>query len=344
MIRVGCVGLGYWGPNILRAFLALKGCQVKWVCDTDQAKLSRIAATYPQLFPTENYEELLQDSGLDAVAVATPSPHHYPMAKAALEAGKHVFVEKPLAMERDEGRHLIQLANARGKILMVGHLLLYHPAVRKLKDFIQAGELGQLYYIYSTRVNLGQVKREENALLSFAPHDISVFLYLLDSHPVEVSAIGKDYLQQGVEDVVFFTLRFPGGALAHCHVSWLDPHKVRKFTVVGSKKMAVFDDMESSEKIRIYDKGVEQHSHFTTFGEFLSLRFGDIYVPRLDMREPLALECQHFLECIEKGSRPLSDGENGLRVLEVLDAANRSLKEQGRPIPVRVDSFSREDE
>jgi predicted dehydrogenase len=266
------------------------------------------------------------------------------MAKAALEAGKHVFVEKPLAIGRDEGRHLTQLANARGKILMVGHLLLYHPAVRKLKDFIQAGELGQLYYIYSTRVNLGQVKREENALLSFAPHDISVFLYLLDSYPVEVSAIGKDYLQQGVEDVVFFTLRFPEGALAHCHVSWLDPHKVRKFTVVGSKKMAVFDDMESSEKIRIYDKGVEQHSHFTTFGEFLSLRFGDIYVPRLDMREPLALECQHFLECIEKGGRPLSDGENGLRVLEIIDAANRSLKEQGRPISVRVDSFSREDE
>ena len=340
MICVGCVGLGYWGPNILRAFLALKGCRVKWACDTDQAKLNRIATTYPQLSPTGRYEELLQDEGLDAVAIATPAAQHYGMAKAALEAGKHVFVEKPLAMERDEGRHLIQLAHARGKILMVGHLLLFHPAVRKLKEFIRTGELGQLYYIYSTRVNLGQVKREENALLSFAPHDISVILHLLDSYPIEVSAVGQDYLQEGVEDVVFFTLRFPNWVLAHCHVSWLDPHKIRKFTVVGSKKMAVFDDMESAEKIRIYDRGVEHHPGFSSFGEFVSLRFGDITIPRVEMREPLVLECQHFLECIEKGSRPLSDGENGLRVLEVISATNRSLMEQGRPISIHYDSPS----
>jgi predicted dehydrogenase len=335
MIRVGCVGLGYWGPNILRAFLALKGCQVKWACDIDQARLGKIAAAFPQLSSAGAFEELLRDPDLDAVAIATPAPQHYPMARAALESGKHVFVEKPLAMKRDEAQHLIQLASSRGKILMVGHLLLYHPAVRKLKDFIRTGEMGQLYYIYSTRVNLGQVKREENALLSFAPHDISVMLHLLDAYPVEVSAIGKDYLQQGVEDVVFFTLRFPDGILAHCHVSWLDPHKIRKFTVVGSKKMAVFDDMESSEKIRIYDRGVEHHPDFSTFGEFLSLRFGDIHIPRVEMQEPLALECQHFLDCIENGRRPLSDGENGLQVLEVIEAANRSLKEQGRPVPVQ---------
>jgi len=334
MIRLGSVGLGYWGPNILRTFLGLKGCQVKWACDKDETRLRKIGEAHPQVPLTLRYEELLQDEELDALAIATPAIQHYPMAKAALEAGKHILVEKPLATEKAEAQELIELAKARSRVLMVGHLLLYHPGVKKLKQIIQAGELGELYYIYSTRVNLGQVRREENALLSFAPHDISVILYLLDSHPVEVSAIGKDYLQEGVEDVVFLTLRFPSGALAHCHVSWLDPHKIRKFTVVGSKKMAVFDDMESAEKIRVYDKGVDYRPHFSSFGEFLSLRSGDIYIPRVEMREPLQIECQHFLDCIERGERPLSDGQSGLAVLEVIDAARRSLKERGRPASV----------
>ncbi|MFH0873195.1 MAG: Gfo/Idh/MocA family oxidoreductase [bacterium] len=334
MMRLGCVGLGYWGPNILRTFWTLKGCEVKWACEKDEGRLKKVASAYPHLSLTSHYEDLLGDEGLDAIAIATPATQHFPMVKAALEAGKHVFVEKPLAVEKKEARELIELAQAKGKTLMVGHLLLYHPAVKRLKDLIQVGELGQIYYIYSTRVNLGQVRREENALLSFAPHDISVILYLLDARPVEVSAIGQGYLQREVEDVVFLTLRFPDGALAHCHVSWLDPHKIRKFTVVGSKKMAVFDDMESSEKIRIYDKGVDHHFDFSSFADFLSLRFGDIQIPRIEMREPLLLECQHFLECIEGGKRPLSDGENGLAVLEVIEAAERSLKEKGRPTPI----------
>lgn len=335
MIRLGCVGLGYWGPNILRAFLGLKACEVRWACDKDEARLKKIGGAHPQISLSSHYEELLEDRELDALTIATPATQHYAMAKAALEAGKHVLVEKPLATEIAEAEELIELAERHSRILMVGHLLLYHPAVRKLKDFIQAGELGELYYIYSTRVNLGQVRREENALMSFAPHDISVILYLLDDHPMEVSAIGKDYLQEGVEDVVFLTLRFPRGTLAHCHVSWLDPHKIRKFTVVGSKKMAVFDDMESSEKIRIYDKGVDHRPHYSTFGEFLSLRFGDIYIPRVEMREPLQIECQHFLDCIEAGKKPLSDGESGLAVVKVIDAAKKSLKERGRPIRLK---------
>ena len=334
MMRLGCVGLGYWGPNILRTFWTLKGCEVKWACDRDEARLKKVAGAYPELSPTPHYGDLLQDEGVDAVAIVTPATQHFPMVKAALEAGKHVFVEKPLAIKRNEAQELIGLARAKSRVLMVGHLLLYHPAVKRLKDLIQVGELGQIYYIYSTRVNLGQVRREENALLSFAPHDISVILYLLDARPVEVSAIGEGYLQREVEDVVFLTLRFPDGALAHCHVSWLDPHKIRKFTVVGSKKMAVFDDMEPSEKIRIYDKGVDHHFDFSSFADFLSLRFGDIQIPRIEMREPLLLECQHFLECIEGGKRPLSDGENGLAVLEVIEAAERSLKEKGRPTPI----------
>lgn len=334
MIRLGSIGLGYWGPNILRTFFALKGCEVKWACDKEAGRLKKIAAAYPQLRLTSRYEDLVEDQDLDAVAITTPAAQHYPMAKLALAAGKHVFVEKPLALKREQARDLIELANSQDKILMVGHLLLYHPAVCRLKESIQAGELGRIYYIYSTRVNLGQVRREENALLSLAPHDISVILHLLDARPIEASAIGECYLQKEIEDVVFLTLRFPDGAIAHCHVSWLDPHKIRKFTVVGSKKMAVFDDMESSEKIRIYDKGVESRSNFSSFDEFLGLRFGDIHIPRVEMREPLLIECQHFLECIEGGLRPLSDGENGLAVLEVIDAANQSLQEKGRPISI----------
>jgi predicted dehydrogenase len=298
----------------------------------DEARLKRIGSLYPHLSLTAHYEDLLADEATDAVAIATPATHHYPMAKAALQSGKHVLVEKPLAVEPREARELIEIARAKGKTLMVGHLLLYHPAVKMLKGYIQVGELGDLYYIYSTRVNLGQVRREENALLSFAPHDVSVILFLLGSSPQEVSAVGHGYLQEGIEDVVFVTLRFPQGALAHCHVSWLDPHKIRKFTVVGSKKMAVFDDMESAEKIRIYDRGVDNRSDFSSFGEFLSLRFGDIHIPRVEMREPLQIECQHFLDCIEQGKRPLSDGENGLAVLEVIDAASRSLRQGGRPV------------
>jgi predicted dehydrogenase len=334
MIRLGTVGLGHWGPNILRAFIACKGSEVRRACDRDEERLKKAASTFPHLSLTCCYEDLLQDDNLDAVAIATPASQHHLMAKAALEAGKHVFVEKPLALEKEEARELIALAQTKAKTIMVGHLLLYHPAIRMLKDLIRAGELGHLHYIYSTRVNLGQVRQEENALLSFAPHDISVILYLLDAHPTEVSAVGGDYLQEGIEDVVFLTLRFPNGALAHCHVSWLDPHKIRKFTVVGSKKMAVFDDMEPSDKVWIYDKGVEHRREFSSFGEFLSLRFGDIHIPRVEMREPLHIECQHFLECINQGKRPLSDGENGLAVLEVIEAANRSLRERGRPIPM----------
>ena len=334
MIGLGVVGLGHWGPNILRAFMALKGGQVQWACDRDEERLKKVASTFPHLSLTCRYEDLLQDETLDAVAIATPASQHHLMAKAALEAGKHVFVEKPLALEKEEARELIALAQTKAKTIMVGHLLLYHPAIRMLKDLIRAGELGHLHYIYSTRVNLGQVRQEENALLSFAPHDISVILYLLDAHPTEVSAVGGDYLQEGIEDVVFLTLRFPNGALAHCHVSWLDPHKIRKFTVVGSKKMAVFDDMEPSDKVWIYDKGVEHRREFSSFGEFLSLRFGDIHIPRVEMREPLHIECQHFLDCIDQGKRPLSDGENGLAVLEVIDAANRSLKQRGRPVSI----------
>jgi predicted dehydrogenase len=239
-------------------------------------------------------------------------------------------VEKPIALNVEEAKAMVDLAGRRGLVLMVGHLLLYHPAVTHLKEMIDNGELGDVYYVYTERRNLGKVRQDENAMWSLAPHDISVALLLLGEMPVTVAAQGQAYLQSGIEDTVFFTLRFSDGRLVHSHVSWLDPHKVRRLTVVGSRQMAVFDDVEPAEKLRIYDKGVERTPEYESYGDALTLRFGDIYVPRIEMQEPLRLECQHFLDCVENRQQPLSDGQNGLQALHVLDALQRSLDNEGR--------------
>jgi predicted dehydrogenase len=241
-------------------------------------------------------------------------------------------VEKPLALSVQEGEELIQLAQERKRILMVGHLLLYHPAILKLKEYVEKGEIGDLYYLYSTRVNLGKVRREENALWSFAPHDLSVALSFFGTLPSRVSATGESYLREGIFDVVFVSLHFPKKKMAHIHVSWLDPHKIRKITLVGSKKMVVFDDMESTEKIRLYDKGVDYQPAFASFSESLTLRVGDVHIPRVNAKEPLKEECKHFIECVIERKNPLTDGENGLQVLRVLDAAQKSLEQGGKPI------------
>jgi predicted dehydrogenase len=265
------------------------------------------------------------------VIVTAPTPAHYELAKAALLTGRHVFVEKPIALAVAEAEELVALAEARGRVLMVGHLLMYHPAVARLKQMVDGGELGEVYYLTTSRLNLGQVRRSENAMWSLAPHDISVALYLLGEEPKAVAAQGLTYLQPGIPDTVFLTLRFSSGRAAHIHVSWLDPHKVRRITVVGSQKMAVFDDVDSTEKLRIYDKGVQRPA-YDSYGDSLSLRFGDISIPRIDMREPLRLECQHFIDCILHGQRPLSDGRNGVQVLRVLEAGQRSLELGGEPV------------
>jgi predicted dehydrogenase len=249
-----------------------------------------------------------------------------------LEAGKDVYVEKPLTLEVAHAEELVRLARKHDRILMVGHLLLYHPAVRYLKGMVERGEMGDVYYIYSQRVNLGKVRRDENALWSFAPHDLSVILHLLDMEPLDVVARGSAFIQGTVEDVVFVDLRFPGGKLAHLHVSWLDPHKIRKFTVVGSQKMVVFDDMDASEKIRIYDKGVDRAGQVVSYGDALTVRSGDILIPKISLQEPLRLECQHFVECVRERKRPLTDGEDGLRVVKVLAAAQASLEAGGAPV------------
>jgi predicted dehydrogenase len=295
----------------------------------DEGALARVREQYPRLDYTTRPKDLFLDPEIDAIVVTTSAGTHFSVARAALEAGKDVFVEKPIALNVDDAEEMTRIAGDRGLILMVGHLLLYHPAVTHLKKIVDEGHMGDVFYVYTERRNLGKVRQDENAMWSLAPHDISVALYLLGEMPETVAAHGQAYLQPGLEDTVFYTLRFADGRLVHSHVSWLDPHKVRRLTVVGSRQMAVFDDVEPVEKLRIYDKGVDRAPEYSSYGDALTLRFGDIYVPSIEMREPLRLECQHFLECVEKREQPLSNGENGLQVLRVLDALQRSLDNRG---------------
>ena len=333
-VGLAVVGTGDWGANLLRNFASLPGARLVALCDADRERLSKTAAQYPQARATERAEELAAATDVQAVVVAASAAQHHALARTMLEAGKDVYVEKPLALRVDHAEELVRMAREARRILMVGHLLLFHPGVRYLKDLVRRGELGDLYYIYSQRVNLGKVRRDENALWSFAPHDLSVILHLLEVEPLDVAARGSAFVQGGVEDVVFLHLRFPGSRMAHVHVSWLDPHKLRKFTVVGSQKMVVFDDMEASEKIKIYDKGVDRGGQIVGYGDALTVRSGDILVPRISLQEPLRLECQHFVDCVRDRSTPLADGTNGLAVVKVLAAAQASLESGGVPVPV----------
>lgn len=332
-ITLGVVGLGYWGPNLVRNFARIDGARLKYCCDLDEDRLARVTSTYPAVTATRRYEDLLEDPAVEAVVVATSVPTHRELAAAALAAGKHVFVEKPLALTAAEAEELVAAAAERALTLMVGHLLVYHPAVTRIRQIIDADGLGDLRYIYSQRLNLGKVRSEENALWSLAPHDISIVLYFMGAEPDEVVCRGGDFVQPGIEDVAFCTLHFPDGRLAHLHVSWLDPHKTRKFTLVGSKKMLVFDDMAASEKIWIYDKGVEPVESMP-YGKDLTLRFGDITIPNVPLSEPLAIECRHFVDCVREGLTPLSDGRAGLAVVKVLEAADASLAAGGSPVKV----------
>ncbi len=334
MVKMGLIGCGAWGRNLLRNFSGLSGCMLLSCCDEDPKQIERVCSVYPKVKFTQNQREIIEDPNLDAVVISTPPASHFKLAKEAILADKDVFVEKPLVLEVKQGEELVSLAERRKRILMVGHIMEYHAATLKLKEYIDEGELGKIYYLYSTRVNLGKVRDIENALWSFAPHDISMILFLLEKDPISVTATGECYLQKGIEDVAFMTMHFPDGVMAHIHVSWLDPHKNRKLTVVGNKKMAVFDDTRSGEKIWIYDKGVETKTDYNTYGEYLSLRFGDILIPRIESTEPLKAECQHFIECVKDRKTPRSDGQDGLRVLRVLDAAQRSLKMGGTPVKI----------
>jgi len=332
MVTVGIIGAGYWGPNLVRNFATLPQCQLKVVCDQDRQVLDRLRPLYPQLYLSLDWREVLSWPEIQAVVIASPTSTHYEMALEALKKGKDVFVEKPLASTVAEAERLSAEAERRDRILMVGHLMLFHPALARLKELIDQGELGEIFYLYFRRVNLGKIRKNENALLSFAPHDISMALYLLGAEPTEVWARGEAYVQPDVEDVVFLNMNFPGKVMVHIHVSWLDPHKRRELTVVGSKKMAVFNDISTTEPIRVYDKGILEPGTYVSYGDSLGVRIGDIWIPRVDMQEPLRLECLHFLECVEKRKQPLTDGRHGIQVVRVLEKAQQSLKRKGVPI------------
>jgi predicted dehydrogenase len=334
-VGIAVVGTGDWGANLVRNFASLPGARLAALCDVDPQRLARAAAQAPGARTVDRAEALAAMDDVQAVVVAASAVSHYTVARAMLEAGRDVYVEKPLALEVAHAEELVALARARGRILMVGHLLLHHPAVRHLKAMLDRGDLGEIYYLYSQRVNLGKVRHDENALWSFAPHDLSVILHLLGREPVDVVARGSAFLQGNVEDVVFIDLSFTGGQRAHVHVSWLDPHKLRRLTVVGSRKMVVFDDMEASEKVRIYDKGVDRAvGQVVSYGDALTVRSGDILIPKISLQEPLRIECQHFVDCVRERKTPLTDGEDGLRVVRVLAAAQASLDQGGAPVPV----------
>jgi predicted dehydrogenase len=312
--RIGVVGLNYWGPNLVRNFDGL--AELAWLCDLDDTHLRPLAERYPHARATSAFEDMLADDTLDAVVIATPVPTHYALAKQALAAGKHVFVEKPPAMRAVEMDELVRLAADGDRVLMPGHLLLYHPAVLKLKELVASGELGDVLCVYGNRVNLGIVRSNENALWSLGVHDLSVILYLLDEDPDLATAQGSWSIHEGVEDVVFCFLRFPSGKIAHMHLSWLDPHKMRKMTVVGREKMAVFDDMEPDRKVTVYEKKAESSG---------AIASGDIHIPKVATTEPLRLECEYFLELIAGRHDRGKVAQDGARVVRALEMLTNSL-------------------
>ena len=333
--NIAVVGCGYWGPNLIRNFSGLPDARLHAICDLDSDRLELFRLRYPGVRLETDLARLLLEDELDGVVIATAAPTHFDIVSQVLAAGKHVYVEKPMTLTVEDAERLVDRADESGRILMVGHLLEYHPAVEFIKSYIQSGRLGEVRYIYTQRLNLGKIRKDENALWSLAPHDISVVGYLLGQQPSRVSAVGQSFLQEGVEDLVFVSLHYRGMQMAHIHVSWLDPHKMRKITVVGSKKMIVFDDMEAAEKIRIYDKGFDvAEAEFVNDEQSLRIRNGDILIPRIDDAEPLRLECAQFVRSIRTGVPPRTDSRDGLRVVEVLAAADASLKSEGHPFPV----------
>ena len=324
MTTVGVVGLGYWGPNLARNFDRLPDAELTWLCDASDEALARWGAAFPSARTTADFDDLLKDDALDAVVIATPVPTHAELALRVLAAGKHCFVEKPLARTEEEAEAVVQAARSADRVLMVGHLLEYHPGVQRLAEIVKSGELGELRYIYSNRLNLGKHRQDENALWSLGAHDVSVILRLADEEPVEYNAVGASYVKAGVEDVVFAFMRFESGLTAHMHLSWLDPHKERRFTVVGATRMATFDDMELERKLTVYDKGFDEN--YSSYGEYIA-RSGDVFSPRVSNEEPLRVECMHFLECVREGTEPRSGAESALRVVRVLEGLQRSLAE-----------------
>lgn len=336
-MKIAVIGCGYWGPNLVRNFIQSNKVQELICCDTDPKRLARMKSLYPSVTVVTDYKELLEIPDLDGVAIATPVKSHYPIAKDFLTRERHVFVEKPFTHSFETSLELVKLAEEKNCVLMVGHTFEYSAAVNKIKEIVENGELGKILYISCIRVNLGLFQRDINVIWDLAPHDISIILYLLGETPISVNSQGKAHFMPDIEDVATTTLNFKNGVIAFIHNSWLDPNKIRKTTIVGTKKMLVFDDIESQEKIKIYDKGVEVPPYYDTFADFhLAYRYGDIYSPRIEEYEPLRKLCDHFIECVHDRRPPHSDGYSGLRVVSILEAANKSLRMSGKAVPVQI--------
>jgi predicted dehydrogenase len=333
MITVGQIGCGYWGPNLLRNFSANSHCFVKCVSDSSEQRRAYVQDNYPQTKASSEASDIINDPEIDAVVVATPASTHYELTKSCLEAGKHVLVEKPLAMCTKEADDLVALAAKNGKVLMVGHSFLYNSAVHYAKKLLDEGELGDVYYMYSQRLNLGQVRTDVNAWWNLAPHDVSILLYLMNGElPMSVTAHGIDYIQSGIEDVVFATMTWANGVTAHIHVSWLDPGKIRRMTLVGSRKMVVYDDV-SDDKIKVFDKGVDlipkvgERMDYDNFNNYQILhRSGDIHIPKINFQEPLKVEIAHFLDCISTGNTPITGPKHARDVVAIMEMVQIALK------------------
>jgi predicted dehydrogenase len=332
-IRIGVVGCGYWGPNLIRNFRSLSDCSLELMCDVDVERVSHLHSLYPEVKAETDYKHLLNGSKLDAIAIATAVNLHYPMAKASLLAGKHTFVEKPLAPSSEQCEGLIDLAQKQGLVLMTGHTFLYSPAVRKIKEIIDAGDIGEIRYICARRLNLGLFQKDINVVWDLAPHDLSIILHIMGEQPTSVNCGGTAHVTPGIEDVASMRLNFGRERSAIIMSSWLDPRKVREMTIVGSKRMIVYDDVAQQEKIKVFDARVERPPHYDTFAEFhYSYHYGDMYVPYLKQEEPLKVECQHFIDCIRHGRTPLTSGEKGLQVVQILEASSESLRRGGATV------------
>ena len=332
-LNIAVVGCGYWGPNLIRNFHANPACRMKTICDLDSDRLDHLGELYPEINRETDFENLLADKELDAIAIATAVHLHYKLAKASLQAGKHTFIEKPMASSSEECQKLVSLAKAKGLILMVGHTFLYSPAIRKIKELVDRGELGEIRYISARRLNLGIFQKDLNVAWDLAPHDISIILHILGEMPETVNCQGTSHVTPGVEDVTSLTLQFKNRATAMIHSSWLDLNKVREMTIVGSKRMITYNDVEPQEKIKVFDAQIDRPPHYDTFGEFaFASSYGDRYIPHLTQQEPLKIETQHFLDCIKNGTQPLTSGENGLDIVRVLEASSQSLSQNGAPI------------
>lgn len=338
-IKVGVVGCGYWGPNLIRNFRALPDCSLKVMCDLNQDRLKHLRTLYPEVEASTDFNHMLNGCGLDAVVIATAVRFHYTMAKAALLAGKHTFIEKPMAASAKECEELVEIAQQKGLVLMIGHTFLYSPAVRKIKELVEWGDLGEIRYICARRLNLGLYQKDINVAWDLAPHDISIILHIMEENPVSVNCRGSAHITPGIEDVTSMWLNFSNDRTAMIHSSWLDPRKTREMTIVGSKRMIVYDDISAIEKIKIYDARVERPPHYDTFGDFhYSYHYGDMHVPYIRQEEPLRSECQHFLDCVKEGISPLTDGKRGLELVRILEASSQSLKQGGAPVVLHTPS------